>query len=558
MGAVWEAWDERLQRPVALKLLHRESSLDEVGADLANQRAMREARITARLHHRYAVPVFDVIEHDGQVCLVMPFLPSMTLAAVLREAGALSVSEAVQVGAQIASALAAAHRAGIVHRDVKPGNILITEDGAALISDFGIAHALGDVTLTTTGLIHGTPAYLAPEVARGGEATYASDVFSFGATLYASLEGNPPFGEDQNSIVLLHRVAAGRFDPPQHAGELTPLIVRMLASEPNDRPTMAEVSQALSAMRTEAPRRVLGQQQSRLAPTQPLAPTAPAVSGPEVPTDEQARSAAAATSEQEEQPGRGEAAGAAGAVAAASQAAEPTHQQPEQRDGGVPPAPHAVAPAPTLATEPPRRRARLAVLLGAALLVGLAIVAILLLQQHPGGTASDGDTSTSGAPVTPSAEKSSAPTSPSPSPTRTVSPSPSRSTPTATPSRARPKPSPSRTSISRTPSAAQLAGAITSYYAVMPQGTDQGWPRMTADYQINHAGGRTAYENFWNAIRRVSATNVSGQPPDHAVATITYWFRDGRVVRERTSYRLVRQDGILKIAQSTVLSSVTL
>jgi eukaryotic-like serine/threonine-protein kinase len=301
-----------------------------------------------------------------------------------------------------------------------------------------------------------------------------------------------------------------------------------------------------------------------------------------VPTDEPAQSAAAATSEQREQPGRGAAnagaavagaevtsggeqpgsgdvaVGATGAMAAPTQAAEPTRQQREQRDSGDLPGPHAVAPPPTLASEPPRRRSRLAMLVGAALLVGLAIVVILLLQQGPQGTASDGDTSTSSVPVTPSAEKSSASTSPSPSPTHTASPSPSRSKPTATPTKSRPKPRPSRTPVSRTPTAAQLAGAITSYYAVMPEGTDQGWPRMTAAYQINHAGGRAAYENFWNAIRRVSATDVSGQPPDHAVATITYWFRDGRVVRERTSYHLVRQDGILKIAESTVLSSRTL
>src|SRR6478752_6188754 len=164
MGVVWESWDERLQRPVALKLLHRAPGLDEEQAKLANLRAMREARITARLHHRYAVPVFDAVEHEGQACLVMPLIPSMPLDVVLRDAGPLSVAEAVQVGHQIASALAAAHHAGIVHRDVKPSNILVTEDGTALISDFGIAHALGEGTLTNTGLIHGTPAYLAPEV----------------------------------------------------------------------------------------------------------------------------------------------------------------------------------------------------------------------------------------------------------------------------------------------------------------------------------------------------------------------------------------------------------
>ena len=105
---------------------------------------------------------------------------------------------------------------------MKPGNILVADDGSALISDFGISHALGDATLTDTGVVHGTPAYLAPEVAQGGDASYASDVFSLGASLYAALEGTPPFGTDSNSIVLLHRVAAGRFDRPKRSGALTP------------------------------------------------------------------------------------------------------------------------------------------------------------------------------------------------------------------------------------------------------------------------------------------------------------------------------------------------
>ena len=167
MGSVWEAMDERLQRPVAVKQLHAQLGLSPEETELANQRAMREARITARLHHRHAVPVFDVVEHQGRPCLIMQFLPSMALSAVLRQGGPLQNDEAAQVGAQISSALAAAHAVGIVHRDVKPGNILIADDGAALITDFGISHAMGDTTLTATGLVHGTPAFLAPEVARG-------------------------------------------------------------------------------------------------------------------------------------------------------------------------------------------------------------------------------------------------------------------------------------------------------------------------------------------------------------------------------------------------------
>uniref|UniRef100_UPI0018E5215E serine/threonine-protein kinase n=1 Tax=Desertihabitans aurantiacus TaxID=2282477 RepID=UPI0018E5215E len=250
MGVVWDAWDERLQRRVAVKQLRALPGLSEDETRVANERAMREARITARLHHRHAVSVFDVVDDDGRPCLIMQFVPSTTLGELVRERGPLPPAEVARIGARVASALAAAHDLGIVHRDVKPGNVLISEDGP-LISDFGISRALDDISLTTTGLVHGTPAYLSPEGARGEEATYASDVFCLGSTLYAALEGTPPFGTQANSIALLHRVAAGTVEPPQHSGPLTPLLNRMLSRDPADRPTMAEVAEELEALGRE-------------------------------------------------------------------------------------------------------------------------------------------------------------------------------------------------------------------------------------------------------------------------------------------------------------------
>ena len=147
MGVVWEAWDDRLHRAVAVKQLHAQHGLSDADAELATLRAMREARITARLDHPNAVPVFDVVEHEGRPCLIMQFLPSSPLSAVLKERTTLPTLESARIVSQVASALAAAHQVGIVHRDVKPGNILIAEDGTARISDFGISHALGDATL---------------------------------------------------------------------------------------------------------------------------------------------------------------------------------------------------------------------------------------------------------------------------------------------------------------------------------------------------------------------------------------------------------------------------
>ncbi len=194
MGSVWTAHDERLQRTVAVKILHLPAGSGEAEAEVAKNRAMREARITARLHHPHAVPVFDVVEHDGQPCLIMQYLPSRTLQEVLAESGTLPADEVALLGAEVGSALAAAHAVGIVHRDVKPANILITPDGSARITDFGISHALGDPKLTSTGMVTGTPAFLAPEVARGEPSSSASDVFSLGATLFTAVEGSPPSG----------------------------------------------------------------------------------------------------------------------------------------------------------------------------------------------------------------------------------------------------------------------------------------------------------------------------------------------------------------------------
>ncbi|MDQ3824660.1 MAG: serine/threonine protein kinase [Actinomycetota bacterium] len=233
MGVVWQAHDERLHRTVAIKQLLLPARLTDSEGEEASRRAMREGRITARLHHPHAIAVFDVAEHEGRPCLIMEYLASRSLATVLSTRGVLLPEEVADLGRQIASALAAAHQAGIVHRDIKPGNVLLAEDGTTKITDFGVSHAVGDVTVTATGMLAGTPAYLAPEVAQGHRASFSSDVFSLGATLYTALEGTPPFGVNPNPIALLHQVASGEIIAPRRSGPLTPVLLRLLQRDPD-------------------------------------------------------------------------------------------------------------------------------------------------------------------------------------------------------------------------------------------------------------------------------------------------------------------------------------
>jgi hypothetical protein len=247
MGVVWRARDELLHREVAIKQLLL-PDLEPEQIEEACRRAMREGRIAARLQHPNAIGAFDVVVEDGRPCLVMEYLPSKSLSAVLAERGTLPLEETARIGAEVVAALVAAHEAGIVHRDVKPGNVLIGHNGKVKITDFGISRAAGDVAVTRTGMLAGTLAYLAPELARGADPDPAADMFSFGATLYAMMEGQPPFGRSANEFGLLYRISTGQLVPPTRSGPLTPLLTRLLAIEPAQRPTAAQVAEELAAL----------------------------------------------------------------------------------------------------------------------------------------------------------------------------------------------------------------------------------------------------------------------------------------------------------------------
>jgi hypothetical protein len=248
MGAVWLAEDELLHRTVAAKELLLPAGLDDAAAEQARQRALREGRIAARIRHNNAVAIYDVIDDGGRPVLIMEYLPSVSLAAELTSRGPLPPREVARIGAEMASALAAAHDVGIVHRDVKPANILIGEDGSIKLTDFGISRATGDITVTSTGMLTGSPAYLSPEAARGAVPGPASDVFSLGGTLYRAVEGRLPFGEQDNTIATLHAVANGQVVAPERAGPLTDALNTMLQQHPANRPDMRQAYEWLAAV----------------------------------------------------------------------------------------------------------------------------------------------------------------------------------------------------------------------------------------------------------------------------------------------------------------------
>jgi len=491
MGTVWEGWDERLQRRVAIKQLHPpQPGLDPQAARVAAERVLREARNAARLHHPHAVPVYDVVEDDGRPCLIMQYLPAQSLQQVLAARGPLDVPTVARIGSEVASALEAAHQVGIVHRDVKPGNVLIDGEGTAKLTDFGISHAAGDPSLTSTGLVTGTPAYLAPEVARGGPATPASDVFSLGAMLFTALEGISPFGDGQNAMATLHRAASGAMEPPRRSGALTQLLQRMLSVDPAQRPAMAEVARVL---RTPAggPDPLAFARTQQLAPPPPPPPSSTVVLPPVGPP----------------------------------------------RPPVGPPLGPPVGPPRPPQPAPRRRRAWPIVvgfLIAGALLGGL--VALLINGLKDGGSPST---------TTPPARTQhvSAPKR-SASKSHSTSHSPS---PPSTPSTPPPS-TPNTSGAASTPAATtDPAAAVTSYYALLPDNTDAAWNRLTKRFQEKGAKGRDTYDAYWASVDSVSVSNAVSTGPKDAEATIHYVYDDGRRVSERTAFHFKDVGGELKI-----------
>ncbi len=234
MGTVWRALDEVLGREVAVKEVSFPRGVSDGERTVLYERTRREARAAARLDDASAVTVFDVVEQDGAPYLVMELVEAPTLAEVVRRDGPLSPERTAEVGLALLGALEAAHRQGIVHRDVKPSNVLMRDDGRVVLTDFGIASTTGDSSLTHTGLLLGSPAYMAPERARGEATGPPADLWSLGATLFTAVEGRPPF-EGDDALVTVSAVVTGEHAPYVAAGPLVPVLNGLLVKDPAHR-----------------------------------------------------------------------------------------------------------------------------------------------------------------------------------------------------------------------------------------------------------------------------------------------------------------------------------
>lgn len=245
-GIVWLAYDTLLHRTVAAKRMYVQPGLDPARAEQAINTALQEGRAATRVQHNSAITVYDVVRDGPDPWLLMEYVPSRSMADFLTEHGGLTPEQAAFLGIQLASALSAAHRAGVLHRGLEPGNVLLADDGGVKVTDIGI---------TGPGP---NPTFRGPEILRGAPPDHSADAFALGATLYQAVEGVPPYGEN----------GAGPLRQPQRAGQLTGALMKLLRDDPMARPTLSDSITAFQAI-------TQGRQTAFIPPTAPAMPTVP-------------------------------------------------------------------------------------------------------------------------------------------------------------------------------------------------------------------------------------------------------------------------------------------
>jgi serine/threonine protein kinase len=286
MGTVWLATDKVLQRRVALKEITFSIHLTDEERGILRERTMREARAAARLDHPCVTHVFDVVEEDGRPWLVMEHVAARSLQEIVEEQGPLPPPVVARIGLDVLSALEAAHAEGIVHRDVKPANVLVSPDGRARLTDFGIATTTGDSSLTTQGALIGSPSYMAPERAAGGQPGGSVDLWSLGATLYTAVEGRLAFDRG-DPVATLMAVATEPPEPARLAGPLTPVLMGLLTKDPAQRATPAQARRDLQAVASGGtPAWTPGPAPARPGPPPQAAPAPPGARTPAAPPPE--------------------------------------------------------------------------------------------------------------------------------------------------------------------------------------------------------------------------------------------------------------------------------
>jgi serine/threonine protein kinase len=484
MGTVWLCRDETLHREVAVKqvgLLPGESVTDSA-------RAFREARSSAALSHRNVVTVFDVVEESGAIWLVMEHVPGRSLAEIIKEDGPLDPAVVADLGAQVADGLAAAHAAGTMHRDVKPGNVLVREDGVAKISDFGIARSAGDPALTQSGFLTGTPSYFSPELARGSDPGPGTDVWALGATLYAAVEGRPPYELRANPVAVLHDITSTQPRKPDRAEFLEPALLRMMDRNPDSRWSMPDAAHGLRRLADAHAGERTRENAVGAGPATAVVPVARREPDPE--------------------PAPG-----------------PSYD--DDNDAHDYSRPAYAAPA-------GRRKGPVyAVLAALALLLVLGGVAYAASLR--GDNTSPSDTAGAGGP-----SNATKPT-PQKTPTKHATTRASQPSPSPTPTASSRTPSPSATPKAGGTGLAAERAFLGDYFSKAPGGTDAAWAMLTPGYQGQHP--RSSYDGFWRTISSVSVSNVTDAGNGAVEATLAYTKASGGTTTERHRIVLVPSGG---------------